>query len=53
MNDIPVYVPDWCKIATRNSGAHSWKCCTHWWITVAGQTINVGPKPTYLNYDKK
>lgn len=40
--------PEVCKMATLNSGYQRWNSLTHWYMTVAGQTISTGPKPSYL-----
>lgn len=38
-----------CRTATLNGGHHVWNSFTHWCITVVGQTIMVGPKPSNLH----
>lgn len=37
------------RTATRNGGHQVWNSFTHWCMTVAGQTITVGPNPAYLH----
>lgn len=46
---LRVQEPLSCRIATLNGGHHVWNSFTHWCITVVGQTMIVGPKPSNLH----
>jgi len=41
-----LYEPVECSIEARMTGSQWWNSLTHWCITVAGQIINTGPRPT-------
>lgn len=49
---LPWKLPVLCMMTTLNGAHQTWNSLTHWCRTVAGHTINTGPSPRHLEWNK-